>query len=210
MGEIWKKEFSNVSELIKELKKHRHWCKINDDVLKDIFNQLYDNNDNVPKISDLGTDNMQQIRDFLIVSEEYKLVENNFLKLARTEEQSILLSFFAVTFERLGASIAQGYPYKHLDDKEFKQLMGLAELSYQSSILCDKFFLTSYYGVVFCCCAFMDLERAKTWEEKFNDVVKSLNSANDSQLNYLQITFKKDKKTIAEIARMIDKLIEKM
>ena len=210
MGKIWQEEFNSVDELLPKLQKHKFWRKIDISVLGDIFNQLYKNSEYIPGIAGLEIDDMQRIRDFLIVSEEYKLVENNFTKLANSEPNLGILSMFAVTLERLAASIAQGYPYRHIGDDELKHIMGMAELSYQSSILCDKYLLPAYYGLVFCSCVFMDLDRARTWKNLFNDAVKNLNSMNDSLLNYYQRATKQDKESIDVINNMIDVKISRL
>ncbi|MBS4022540.1 MAG: hypothetical protein KGZ79_08965 [Dethiobacter sp.] len=210
MGKLYKEEFKSVDELILKLQKHRHWRKIDKEIARDIFNQLYKNSKYIPEIAELEIDDMERIREFLIVSEEYGLVKNNFTKLAQSEVDLGLLSMFAVTLERLGASISKGYPYRHLSDDKLKSLMGMAELSYQSSILCDKYLLPSYYGVIFCSCVFLDLDRAITWKAQFNNAVKSLNSIDDSLLNYYQHSIKQDKGSINEINIMIDEKINRL
>jgi hypothetical protein len=212
MGKIWEKDFKSVDELLLKLQKHRYWKMISEKRLKFIFYQLHENSLHIPmisKASHIAIDDMQRIRDFLIVSEEYDLVKNNFVELAKLEADMELdiLSMFAITLERLGAAIAQEYPYSHLNDEEVKQLMFMAELSYQSSILCDRFLLESYYGVIFCCCAFFDLETAQLWKAEFYNAMDSLNKLDASELNYYQKTIKQDPGQIDNLKNMIEEII---
>ncbi len=213
MDKIWKEDFKSVDELLLKLKKHQYWKMIDEETLRLIFNKLHENSVHIPKIvkaSQVEIDDMQRIRDFLIVSEEYDLVKNNYVELAKSEIGMGLgvLSMFAVTLERLGASIAQDYPYSHLDDEEVKQVMFMAELSYQSSLLCDRYLFESYFGVIFCCCAFLDIETAQLWEAEFDHAVECLNKTDESKLNYFQKTLKEDFDRINNVKKLIEQTIK--
>ncbi len=212
MGKIWKEDFRSVDELLVKLQKHRYWKKINKATLRLIFDKLHENSVYIPNIikdPSVVIDDMQRIRDFLIISEEYNLVKNNYVKLARSDVGMSLgiLHMFAVTLERLGASIAQDYPYSNLSDEEVTRLMVMAEMSYGSSILCDRYLFESYFGVAFCCCVFMDIDAAQLWAVEFDEAVKSLNGMDEANLSYSQKSIKQDTDRIKNVKNMIEEMI---
>ncbi len=212
LDKIWKEDFRSVDELLVKLQKHRYWKMISEETLRLIFDKLHENSVHIPRIANascIGIDDMQRIRDFLIISDEYDLVKKNYVELAKSEVGMGLgiLSMFAVTLERLGASIAQDYPYSNLSDEEVKLLMFMAELSYQSSILCDRYLFESYFGVIFCCCAFLDIDTAQLWAVEFDEAVKSLKKMDEANLNYYQKPIKQDSDRIKNVKNMIEEMI---
>jgi hypothetical protein len=214
---IWQEDYESVEDLLKLLYKHRYWGQIDKKTLQKIFNVLFENSKELP-VQHIDSDysgkvfssEMQWIQDFLILTEEYDVVKNNFIKIAKDPSADFgplgLMTMFAITLERLGAALAQGYPHNNLSEPELKYIMAMAESSYKSSILCDKYLLPSYYGAIFCCSVFMDLDMAKEWRDMFYKSIEEMNNEEDSNLNDYQIVLRDDKNSIEEMSARIDEL----
>lgn len=213
---IWQEDFESVEDLLKLLYKHRYWGQIDKKTLQTIFNNLFENSKQLP-VQRIHPDypgkvfssEMQRIRDFLIITEEYDVVKNNFIEIAKNPYfygPLSLMTMLALTLERLAADLAKGYPYNNLSEPELKQIMAMAELSYKSSILCDKYLLASYYGAIFCCSAFLDPDMAKEWRDMFYRSIEELSNKENYNLNYYQTALRDDKNSIEEMSGRLDEL----
>lgn len=213
---IWQEDFESVEDLLKLLYKHRYWGQIDKKTLQKIFNSLFENSKELPAYhldsdypGQVSSSEIQRIRDFLIITEEYDVVKNNFIEIAKNPYffgPLSLMTMLALTLERLAAALAQGYSYNNLSESELKQTMAMAELSYKSSILCDKYLLPSYYGTIFCCSVFMDSDMAKEWRDMFYESIEELNRKEGYNLNDYQKELRDDKNSIKEMSAQIDQL----
>lgn len=208
---ISEEEFNSVEELVKLLRKHRYWGKINESTLLTIFNQLYQRSKEIPFSRKISSIEMQGIREFLFISEQYDLVKSFFIEIAQNQNEKYtslgILSMFAFVLQRSAETIAEGFPYSDLSERDNKIKLIAAELLYRASILCDKYCLVSYYGVVFCCSVVKDLEMATEWRRNFYKIIEDLKNEDSSDLNeYQRVVIKEDKDLIEEVSVSIDQL----
>ena len=230
MAIIWQEEFNSINELTQKLYKHRYWSKIAKDTINNIFKQLYKNTKNIVFFSaeeeqayleSTGKEKMERhelyaIREFLMVSEEYGMVKNNFIKIAKTYKNTFGKEFsniyfeFAVAFERVGAAIYLYCSDNNISDEEYSYRMPMAEAAYRCSILCNEYFFPSYASLIMLLSVFLDLKRAIEWKELFELAVIRLNSIDNSNLDTSQISLKKDKASIQELREAINEIIREL
>lgn len=128
-------DITDIDELFVTLTKRKHWSRIPQAILR----QIFENAD-----GDIG--NVQRFR---AVSELHHCVENNFIPLLETkyDDPKMVLAMFALTLERLAAQAAQSVPKLPDDSSEQEMAIVTAEAAYQSSILCNPLMLPSYGGL---------------------------------------------------------------
>jgi hypothetical protein len=159
----------DIEELFTKLTKRKHWKHIPDFILRKIF--------------DNAEDDIEKIQRFRFISEMCHCVEKNFVPIVKeNSDPEIILCLFSVTLERLAAQSALSIP-KLLDRSKDQDIaIGVAEIAYMSSILCNPFMLPSYGGLA---CFYMLLgsrQRAAEICQEYDIVEEKLIRSN--KLNY--------------------------
>jgi hypothetical protein len=137
MGLFGSEKLFNIrdsQELLRALSTRKHWNLIRPEVLS----ALVDNaNGDVLKIS-----------RFVFVSEYYDCVKNNFVELANIwKDPRLALSSFGATLVGLAGDIIQHLGDMQEGSERQTQATSLAELSFLSAVLCDRYLLTAYKGL---------------------------------------------------------------
>jgi hypothetical protein len=127
-------DITDIDELFVALTKRKHWNRIPQRILRQIFNN--------------ADGDVEKVQRFRLVSECHHCVENNFIPLSEGQyDPEIAIALFSVTLERLAAQAAQSVP--ELPDGSWKRGMAIetAETAYMASILCNSLMLGSYAGL---------------------------------------------------------------
>lgn len=126
----------NPSGFIAQLSRRKFWRSMEPQLLRDIAQH--------------ADGEMELLRNFVFVSEQYGLVSNNFVNLAQNPESSFgsPLSAFALTLYRLGSTLyKQSLSISDLEQRGFALLS--ADMAFTSAILCDPLQLGAYAGMAF-------------------------------------------------------------
>jgi len=122
------------SELLLALSTRRHWNLIRKEVLQAIIDNAHGD---VIKIS-----------RFVLASEYFDCVKNNFADLAKIwQDPAQALSAFAATLVGLAGDIIQHMSDMPEGSARQIQAASLVEISFLSAILCDPYFLSAYRGL---------------------------------------------------------------
>lgn len=124
----------NPDDFVAEIARRKFWRRIDTSILAGIARN--------------ASGEMELLRNFVFVSEQYRLVENNFVALANSPETIFgsPMSAFALTLYRLGSDLC-----KHsvsIDDPEQQEIaLMTADMAFTSAVLCDQLQLEAYAGM---------------------------------------------------------------
>jgi len=136
---------------------------------------------------------MELLRNFVFISENYGLVENNFLSFANDPEPvfgSPALGC-ALTLCSLGSDLCkQCVSVK--DAEQLKLLLGNADIAFNSSVLCDPLHLEPYFDMA---CLYSELmfnkQVALEWCAKYKIAEQRLLDTPDEKLNTFHVAAKR-------------------
>lgn len=136
-------KINNPDHLFAHLIQRKHWKEMNPDIIKQIFKNSQSN------IFDHPNEGIGVLKHFIFISEEYNLVENSYIKISKEQSSDLgwILGLFSSTLYRLGSELGKSccFAKTPADAESF----GIAaDMAFMSSILCNPFNLTSYYGMV--------------------------------------------------------------
>jgi len=192
---------AGVDELFDQILRRKHWNKIDPEVIKAIL----DNSHN--EIFDKPGWDAELIRIFVFISEECHLLENNFLKIARTNAGDIgmILFCFSVTLSRLGSQFAQSaHDAAAYEQAEYLAMM--ADMAFTSSILCDPFQLPAYGGMaILHGYTLRNKDVGLEWCSNYKKAEDNLLNTPDAELNFGQLAMKKmlDPDQAAEVQKLM-------
>ena len=166
-------ETEDSDEFLAMLIKREYWNEINPDIIKSIF--------------DNAKGDVDAMKRFIFISEIHNSVGNNFVELA---DAPFALSMFALTLYRLGSELLKGGSSAKTDE-EVKSLGVRAEMAFMSSILCDSFYLESYFGMA---CLFGPINKnvSLEWCAKYKKAEGKLLNTPNEELNTIQLSLKKN------------------
>lgn len=171
------REMSNkLDDLFEELIQRKHWKKINPDIIKIIFNN--------------AKGDVDAVKRFIFISEVHNSVGNNFVQLATSVSRKYILSMFALTLYRLGSGLTKALSSAKTE-YEAKSLGMDAAIAFMSSILCDSFFLESYFGMA-CLYSVINKDVSLEWCAKYKKAEDRLLNTPDEELNTVQLSQKKN------------------
>lgn len=179
---IWQEDFDSIDSLLIIIKKYKDWENVGQ-----YFRLIYKNADY----------KIQRVRNFLIISYEFELIKN-YNEIIKSEKAENVLSMFAMCLYRLGSDLTKQADRTN-NIKEIEELIAFAELSFESSLICDPYCFSAFYGIVLCCMKFKDKEKGTQYYEKFIQVTEELEKTESDSLNYFQRATKDDDKTIMEL-----------
>jgi len=183
-------DITDIDELFEALRKRKHWKRIPERILRQIF--------------DNARGDIEKVQRFRFVSELHHCVENNFIPLIRSHtDPRMVLAFFSVTLERLAAQAAQTLPELPDGSPERDIAIGTAEMAYMSSILCDPLMLQSYGGLAWFYLMVAAPDRAVEVCRDYEAAEGKLLSSDDSELGYYDRATKSD---ISEMRKMINQI----
>lgn len=190
---IWKRNFKSIDELIPLLKKDSAWKNIDISYM----NQIYENSNN----------DINKMREFLIISDMYDLVENNFIKITSSDFNSGVLTEFGLTLYGVGKELLKDYYSNNLSSDERKETLALSESAFRSALICDKYLLVVYFLLIICCLELKDMQGAIEYKKDFNNAVFSLINSDENGLSLCQKVIKNDLASAKEIEMKILKVI---
>lgn len=133
----------SYGELFSELITRKHWKNLNVDIIKQVFKNAQSD------IFSQPDEGIEVLKHFIFVSEEYNLVQDQFLRLASTTpDLDILLGYFSFHLYQLGSDLTKRC-YSAKTNEEIEGWGTPADMAFMSSILCDEFMLPSYAGMAF-------------------------------------------------------------
>ena len=139
---------------------------------------------------------MHLLKSFIVLSEQHRLVDGNFIGLAsgRYHELSPPLSAFSFTLYRVGSGICQRLPLI-TDPDECVLMMQRADCAFTSSIVCDPVNLSSYFGMAGllggeALPGFVLKEDALGWCRMYKEAEKRLLTTPDEKLGPAERGFK--------------------
>lgn len=129
--------------------------------------------------------NMELLRNFVFVSEMYRLVENNFLALAANVDSYFgsPASGFAFTLYRLGSDLCT-HVISVSDPDEQESMLTSADMAFTSAVLCDPLQLEAYVGMVHLYTEILfNKEAGLEWCEKYKIAEQRLLRTPDEHLS---------------------------
>jgi tetratricopeptide (TPR) repeat protein len=150
------------------LRKRKHWRELRSDILETIFANAFGN--------------VERLREFVELSEKFKLVENNFLKLqGRGHPPLNSLSSFSLTCLRLAGDLLNlNLPE---GSNQQKQSITDAAVAYWSAIVCDPFQFPAYVGLGYLYHAVGLAERAKGMVKMSEEAEEMLLKADEKDIS---------------------------
>ncbi len=176
IGIICPKPEQQLDFLFQELVKRKHWKDINPEIIKDIFNN--------------AKGDIDAIKRFIFISEQYNTTGNNYVQLANNTPKEFVLSIFALTLYRLGSDLVKSLSSAETED-EVGSLVRGATMAYMSSVLCAPYFLESYVGMAYLY-GQIDKDIALEWCAKYKEAEEKLLNTPDEELNMAQLNRKKE------------------
>jgi hypothetical protein len=173
---------NNPSDFVAQLSRRKFWCDIGTQLLRDIAQNT---NRELVDLAVTANGEMELLKNFVIISEGFQLVENSFVKISCDKPLESPLSLFANALYLTGSNLCQ----KYIGDpsKQNEHNLMFAEIAFISAILCDQFFLVAYYGLAH---LFGELAVEKSlalkWCQKYKNAEAVLIATPDEQLTYLQ------------------------
>ena len=164
----------NPSDFIAQLCRRKFWRDMDAQILREIAQN--------------ADGNMEILRNFVFVSEQYGLVSGNFVGLAQDPEGIFgsSLSGFALTLYRLGSSLYKQVP-SISDPEQLRFALLSADMAFISAILCDLFQLEAYAGMAFLYGELNVNEPvALEWCQKYKDAEDRLLATPDEKLTAYQ------------------------
>ena len=176
IGIICPKPEQELDFLFQELVKRKHWKNINLEIIKNIFNN--------------AKGDIDAIKRFIYISELYNTAGNNFVRLANETPKEFVLSIFALTLYRLGSDLVKNLSSAKTED-EVGSLVRGATMAYMSSVLCDPYFLESYFGMAY---LYSEIDKDITleWCAKYKEAEEKLLNTPDEELSIYQLNRKKE------------------
>jgi len=162
---------------------------------------------------------MELLRNFVFVSERFRLVESNFARLANSPDPLFgsQLSGFALTLYRLGSALCK-QRISARSEEQAKSAVMFADMAFTSAVLCDPLFLEAYAGMAFLYggeYGTLNRQVALEWCQKYKEAERRLLATPDEQLNPFQQAAKRgiedpeeDRRTREEIAMYAPHLLE--
>lgn len=190
---IWKRNFKSIDELIPLLKKDSAWKNIDISYI----NQIYENSNH----------DINKMREFLIISDMYDLVENNFIKITSDDFNSGALTEFAMTLFNVGKELLKDYYSNNLSSDERKETLDLSKVAFRSALICDKYLFVVYLLLIDCCLELKDMQGAIEYKKDFNNAVFSLINSDENDLSLWQKVIKEDLASAKEIEMKIIEVI---
>jgi hypothetical protein len=187
-------EIEDLDELLTTLIKRKYWKEINPDIIKRIF--------------DNAKGDVDTMKRFIFISEIHNSVGNNFVELANGTSKELVLSLFALTLYRLGSELLKAASSAKTDE-EIKSLGVRAETAFMSSILCDSFYLESYFGMA---CLFSPINKdvSLEWCAKYKKAEGKLLNTPNEELNTVQLSLKKSfDPEPEELLNLLEEIVEK-
>ena len=183
-------DITDIEELFVALTKRKHWNRIPNVILRQIF--------------DNAQGDIEKVQRFRFVSELHHCVDNNFVPLLEdNSDPRMVLALFSMTLERLAAQAAQSVPELPDGSREQDMAIGTAEVAYMSSIVCNPLMLPSYGGLA---CFYMVLgstDRAAKVCRDYDAAEQQLLSSDDSDLGYYDQAMKSE---TSEMRKMVDQV----
>lgn len=156
---------------------------------------------------------MELLRRFVFVSEQYRLVSDNFVELGRNQELNLRspLSCFALTLYRLGSSLCQEAPSMRNHPEQLEMALMSADMAFTSAILCDRFQLQAYAGMA-ALYGQININKpvALEWCQKYREAKDALAATPDDQLTPLQQAAKRVAQRGADEAELIGEMDEQI
>ena len=194
---------TNPEGFLGSLRRRKFWRQIDVPILESIVQNAHGE--------------MELIRNFVFVSEQYRLVEKNFLAFAANPE----LIFgspavgFGLTLYRLGSDLCKQV-YSVRDPEQIGFIHLSADMAFTSAVLCDPRQLEAYAGMAFLYGdIFLNKKVALEWCSKYKDAEDDLRCTPDEQLAVFHRATKQgllnpdeDKQTWEEIAKYAPHLLE--
>lgn len=177
----------NLDEIFEGLVRRRHWRKIGADILRRMFanSRL--------EVFDKPNWDVELIRGFIFVSEQYGLVKNNFVPIGKSEAGDVAMArgLFATTLYRLGSDLAKAAFGARTED-EIRHLVMMADMAFTSSLLCDPLMLPAYGGIALLYgTIWVNKEVALEWCSKYKEAEAQLASTPDRELTSVQLAGKR-------------------
>jgi len=163
-------ELDSIEQLYIALTKRKDWKKIRPEILRPIF--------------DNAKGNIDRIKEFILVSEHFNCVRNNFIIIAEDKNTDMALASFGTTMVRLAGSIYQQIEKLADDSEEQKQAFWYAGMAYWSAITCDPFQFAGYNGLAWIYHSLGLKDRAIEMCKLFDEVEKTLLQTSETSLNY--------------------------
>ena len=128
-------EIQNQEELYIALTRRKHWKQIRPELVRAIIENCHGN--------------LERMKEFVVVSEQYKIVQNNFLKQQDLWNKNTLsvLSSFSLTMLRLGQDLWEALPSMPEGSEQQKQAITYCGLGFWAATYCDPFQLAAYNGL---------------------------------------------------------------
>jgi hypothetical protein len=185
---------NNPSEFISQLCRRKFWRDMDASLLGDIARH--------------ADGQMELLRTFVFVSEQYRLVSNNFVRIAQDPvgDSGSILSWFALTLGRLGSALCQQSPsISDFEQRGFALLS--ADMAFTSAILCDAFQLQAYAGMALLY-GYFNLNKpvALDWCQKYKDAEDRLLATPDEKLTTCQKSTKRLVQDPAEMRRVMEEI----
>jgi len=193
MGLFSRKKIENITdidELFIALTKRKHWNRIPNAILRQIF--------------DNAQGDIEKVQRFRFVSELHHCVNKNFVPLSEdNSDPRMVLALFSVTLERLAAQAAQSVSDLSDSSREQNMAIGTAEIAYMSSILCNPLTLPSYGGLAWFYMLLGSRDRAAEVCRDYVAAEQKLLSSDDSDLGYYDQAMKSN---TSEIRKIVDQV----
>lgn len=170
---------ANPGDFIADLSRRKFWRDIDRRLLDDIARN--------------AAGEMELLRNFVFVSERYRLVDNNFVRLASSPQKAFgcPLSMFAVTLYRLGSALCK-QSVSIADPEQQKFALMTADMAFTSAVLCDALQLGPYAGMAFLYGAILFNKKvALEWCQKYKDAEQTLLGTPDEELSLLDQSAKR-------------------
>lgn len=160
---------------------------------------------------------MELLRNFVFISEQYRLVERNFLAFAANPE----LIFgspavgFGLTLYRLGSDLCKQV-YSIRDTEQIRFIHLSADMAFTSAVLCDPWQLEAYVGMALLYGdLFLNKKVALEWCSKYKNAEDELASTPDERLSMFHRAAKEGilhpelaRQTAGEIAQHAPNLLD--
>ncbi|WP_353892260.1 hypothetical protein PRVXH_001592 [Proteinivorax hydrogeniformans] len=187
-------KIETIDDLMPLLMKHEKWKEVN----LYVFNEIFCNcNHDVAKV-----------KDFLLLSDFYELVENNFVAISESEKDvKMILSMFGLTLFRLGEDILNSIKLSDLLKRDNREKLAVAEVSFRSSLICDPFIIQSYKGAILCAVLFDDQKYIDSYKNEFKRHIEKSKVEQLGSLSYLQRAYLEENEEQREVKTIIYKLI---
>ena len=210
----------NPDDFIGSLSRRKFWRQIDSRVLEGIAENAETAREYLRSAS-TKPGSTELLKSFAFVSEQYGLVEGNFIGLADSPEQLFgsPLSAFALTLYRLGSALCKQRVLAQ-DNEQAESAVMMADMAFTSAILCDPLQLQAYAAMAFLYggdCGTLNKNVALEWCQKYKEAEDRLLDTPDDELSPVQQSAKRliqdpdrDREVAEEMAKYAPHLLEGM